>query len=540
MAFNYTPAQLADIMQGSLHGITDVPLQISFLLTDSRRISFPRTAVFFALKSKKNDGHKYIGELIEKGVSCFVVSSLPRNKTLLTRGIFILTENTSEALHVLAAAHRSTFTYPVTGITGSNGKTIVKEWLSMLLAPQLRIVKNPRSYNSQIGVPLSVWNMDEDHQLGIFEAGISRAGEMENLQRIIFPQWGIFTNIGPAHDEGFPDIEIKVFEKLKLFSNSETLVFCSHHTTVAGCISQWAKNHPHVKLTSWGYQNNDDVKILSLQILKDDSHLEIEFNKRVYSFSIPFTDHASLENLMHCLTFIFVHDLYQPELAGRVTKLEHLPMRMEMKQAINNCLLINDSYSSDILSLGIALDFLSSQVSRKQKVVILSDIQQSGLKATDLYRQVAALLKEKGAEILIAIGKEIARHHESFEQLDAMFFDDTRSFLKKFDFGKLHNMGVLLKGAREFEFEHISRKLQLLDHEHCWKLTWMHWCIILIFTDRCWSHQPGLWAWLRHFRMAAGVTKLPVYSSFTGLITWPLLLPMKDTICEMPVSPCPL
>jgi Alr-MurF fusion protein len=463
MAFSYTPAELAHMMQATLQGTVHDDLRISFLLTDSRKVTFARSAVFFALKTKKNDGHQYIGNLIKQGVSCFVVSTLPKKTEWLQQACFLLTDNTLVALQRLAAAHRARFSYPVTGITGSNGKTIVKEWLSQLL--HLRVVKNPRSYNSQTGVPLSVWNMDETHQMGIFEAGISQPGEMENLEAIIRPQTGIFTNIGPAHDEGFPDTRSKLLEKLILFRNSRLLVYNSDQPLADEVIVNWSKQRPLLKLFSWGEKPDSQLQVVSIQAVEQGSLLELNYRDRFYSFKIPFSDRASIENVMHCIALIFAEGLYQPELGIRLMKLTPLALRMEMKQGINNCLIINDAYSSDILSLSIALDFLNTQAKHPKKVLILSDILQSGLKPEELYRQLAALVREKEASFLIAIGKEISSHQHCFTGIDAVFFSDTESFLREFDVSSLNNMGILIKGAREFGFERIGNKLQLKDHQ---------------------------------------------------------------------------
>ncbi len=465
MAITYLPHELAAIMQASVHGAVDENLRISFLLTDSRRITYAQSAVFFALQTPKNDGHKFIGELIEKGVPCFVVSSLPLNPIWLEKAGFILVNNTFTALQQLAAAHRAHFQYPVLGITGSNGKTIVKEWLSQLLSPQLRIVKNPRSYNSQTGVPLSVWNMDASHQLGIFEAGISQKGEMEKLRKILKPQTGIFTNIGPAHDEGFENTRTKVFEKLILFENTDLLIYNSEQHVVDQCIVAWAQNHTQTRIFHWGGKPWDHLKIISIHPLEQGCMLELEFEGQVYHFRLPFADKASLENVMHCIAFIFAQGLYHPELPDRITKLAPLAMRMEMKQAINNCLLINDAYSSDILSLGIALDFLTTQTQQRKRVLILSDILQSGLQPAELYRQVGEMVKEKRVDVMIGIGKEISSHQDAFTGLNASFYRNTLSFLRHYDPNDFQNMGILLKGAREFTFEQISNKLQLKDHQ---------------------------------------------------------------------------
>jgi Alr-MurF fusion protein len=465
MAVSYSAQELALMMQAKITGCHPQELRITVLLTDSRKVTFATSAVFFALKTRKNDGHRFIGELIEKGVRCFVVSSLPRNNQWLQQATFLTVADTLEALQMLVAGHRNHFSCPVLGITGSNGKTIVKEWLTQLLTPELNILKNPRSYNSQTGVPLSVWNLDYSHELAVFEAGISKMGEMQKLTRVIKPDLGIFTNIGPAHDEGFPDTQTKIFEKLTLFHNSSLLIYNSEQSLVGQCIRQWVKLHPRVNLFHWGTNEDDHLRIVNQQHTGNHTRMELVYEQQHHHFVVPFTDKASLENLMHCLAFIFSRNLYNPELPLRVMKLAPLAMRMEMKQAINHCLLINDAYSSDILSLGIALDFLVAQSGHRPKVVIMSDIHQSGMKPVELYTGVAALLKEKEVNILLGVGKELSRHAHLFKELDATFFDNTDALLQNEPFRRFHQMGILLKGARDFSFERISSKLQLKDHQ---------------------------------------------------------------------------
>ena len=464
MALAYTIKELALMMQGSLHGTIADDLLISTLLTDSRRAA-GKNYVFFALKTSKNDGHKYIPELINKGGVCFVVSEIPENRSFLNKSAFILVPDTLEALQNLARKHREKFTFPVLGITGSNGKTIVKEWLSQLLAPDIALVKNPRSYNSQVGVPLSVWLIDHNYRQGIFEAGISRMGEMEHLEKIIQPDAGIFTNIGPAHDEGFPDIRSKIIEKFKLFKNCKLLVFNSDQKLLAETIRQQASQLPNLRLFSWGSAREDDLILLSSRAEKGSTQIRIGYKKLNYTLTLPFNDKASLENIMNCLAFLFATEMFHEAITDRIQHLSSIAMRMEMKQAINHCVLVNDAYSSDFLSLDIALDFLNTQVKNKNKVAILSDIRQSGMAEHELYRKIAGILQQKSIQQLIGIGPDISSHKDLFEGISAHFFPDTQAFLDQFDYTSLNNTGILLKGARKFEFERIGNKLQLKDHQ---------------------------------------------------------------------------
>lgn len=465
VAFSYSLNEIVAVTGGQLLGNPLPRIKITSLLTDSRKLNLGHTTLFFALKTSKNDGHKYIGELIEKGVQCFVVSNPPTQKRWLEHNAFICVENTLDALQQLAAAHRRHFSCPVLGITGSNGKTIVKEWLAQLLSDKLTVVKNPRSYNSQLGVPLSVWQMDDTHQLAIFEAGISRRGEMEKLQRIIDPRWGIFTNIGPAHNEGFEDLESKILEKLKLFSHSQILIYHCDDPFLDQTIRHWSAKHPGTQLFGWGENPAAHLRIVSRHKSATGYTVSVAYKEAISHYTLPFTDEASFENALHCIAFLFSQNLDNGWLHNRLGRLQPLDMRMEMKQAIHNCLLVNDSYSSDILSLGIALDFLASQAQHKTRVLILSDILQSGMTPEKLYTQVAQLLHKNGIQHLIGIGPDISKHRNCFAGSTNYFFADTDAFLSDFDFSFFRDQAILLKGARDFEFERISRKLQLKDHQ---------------------------------------------------------------------------
>ncbi len=465
MSFSYTPQQLAAIMDARLSGKVVEGLSVQTILTDSRKVAFAPSAVFFALKTPRNNGHKYIGDLIEKGVKCFVISEEPEKSVRTEKAAFLKVDDALLALQQLAATHRSCFQYPVTAITGSNGKTIVKEWLSYLLSPFLKIVKNPRSYNSQTGVPISVMGMGSWHELAIFEAGISMPDEMERLAKVLQPDAGIFTNIGPAHDEGFPDTQTKIFEKLRLFENCKSLVYCSDHQLLHQSIQHWAKKHTAVTLITWGTTADATLRVGPWKGMQTWQEVVMQWQGLKYHFRLPFGDRVSWENFNHCMAFILARGLYHPQMESLVTKLEPVAMRMEMKHAINNCILINDAYSSDFLSLDAALDFLNAQARNLKKTVIISDIQQSGLQSVDLYQRLAVLLAEKHIDQVIGIGEEITFHAKYFLKMEPIFFNDTTSFLGQFDYNSLRDRGILLKGARSFGFERISNKLQLKDHQ---------------------------------------------------------------------------
>jgi len=463
MAVSYTIQQIAGFTGGNLYGNFETENEIRFLLTDSRRLVFPKSAVFFALETSKNDGHNYMAGLIEKGVGCFVVSRLPENQEWLKKAAFILTNNTLEALQKLVAAHRQQFSIPVIGITGSNGKTIVKEWLSQLLADRFFVVKNPKSYNSQTGVPLSVWQMDHFHEMGIFEAGISQPGEMEKLEKIIRPEHGIFTNIGPAHDEGFPGRENKIMEKLKLFAGSELLVYRADNELLESCIKSWKESHAGIRLFRWGMAGDTDMQLLRVEKFQNHTQVEVRIQEKIRQFTLPFTDDASVENVLHCIAYM--HCCGFDNLAEKLLRLQPVAMRLQLRQGINNCTLIDDAYNSDVLSLGVALDFLNTQVKQKGKTLILSDILQAGVSASRLYDEVADLVRAKNIQNFIGIGPDVSSRSSDFKGLNALFFQSTEDFLINHDPALFRDQGILLKGARDFGFERISSKLQFKDHQ---------------------------------------------------------------------------
>jgi len=461
----YTLSEICDMAGGQLFGTPLPDLAIRHLLTDSRRLIAPGGSMFVAIVSPKNDGHRYIETLFERGVRCFLVSRLPvGHSQMFEKAAFIKVNDTLAALQQLAAAHRALFSLPVVGITGSNGKTIIKEWLFQLLAEKMPVVRNPRSYNSQMGVPLSVWQIEQEHQLGVFEAGISQPGEMEKLERVIKPQVGIFTNIGPAHDEGFPEREIKIREKLKLFANANTMIYCRDHSELDHYIRKWQALHHNVRLFSWSTKTGADLQVVSLHRSATHTQIRVEYQGKGLEFEIPFADHASVENALHCMAFLCHMGYSNGWIREKMAQLQPVAMRMEMKEGINNCLVINDSYNNDLNSLSIALDFLNTQTRHPQKNLILSDILQTGIPPAALYAEVAGLIKAKGVGRLIGIGQDISEHKLAFD-LPSEFYNTTEDFLAAFSPLHIHNEAILLKGARVFGFERISNLLQQKDHQ---------------------------------------------------------------------------
>lgn len=425
------------------------------LLTDSRKITEAKNALFFVLKGRKN-AHQYIKELYRNGVRSFVYYDINFDISEYPEGNFLYSTDPLKSLQVLARIHRSKFSFPVIGITGSNGKTIVKEWLYQLLAYKFTIVRSPKSYNSQIGVPLSVWKMSNVYDLGIFEAGISLPEEMEKLEAIIRPDIGVFTNIGSSHDEGFSSQEEKIAEKFKLFKNVKKLICNTSFAKYASLSSQ---------LYTWSYDDKTaDLYIKDYHLNDGGTLVDIIYKNNTIQIQVPFKDRASLENAITCILTLFVLGYETDEITNKIAKLHAVKMRLELKSGINNTSIIDDSYNSDLSSLEIALDFLNHQQQHDKKTLILSDIQQSGLDGRNLYENVAKLLKSKGVNRLIGIGEEISKYQNYFNP-DSIFYLDTVSFISGFNPSNFRNETILLKGARKFGFEKISSILSQQVHE---------------------------------------------------------------------------
>ena len=439
-------------------------IEINWLLTDSRSLSFPTESLFFAIRTLRNNGHNYILELYQQNLRYFVVSEIQPEYENLPEAVFLVVKDTLQALQTLAAAHRSSFHIPVIGITGSNGKTVVKEWLYQLLHTDYRITRSPRSYNSQIGVPLSVWAMNENTQLGIFEAGISEMHEMEHLQPIIQPTIGIFTNLGEAHQENFTGLKQKCEEKLQLFKDAEVLIYCSDSKLVEISIAQSGFRG---KLFAWGKSDKAQVQVLKLEKTVSATQALLKYGSAEISISIPFTDAASIENALQCVVVMLYLGVKADEIAKRILLLESVAMRLEVKEGVRDCLIINDSYNSDLNSLSIALDFLNQQATAKNlsKTLILSDILQTGQTPDELYKTVAELVKNKNVQRIIGIGSEIGKQADKFDTINTVFFEHTDDFLKSASIRDFQKEIILLKGSRFFHFEDISEKLELVTHE---------------------------------------------------------------------------
>ncbi|MDA6071673.1 bifunctional UDP-N-acetylmuramoyl-tripeptide:D-alanyl-D-alanine ligase/alanine racemase [Flavobacterium sp. AC] len=437
---------------------------IDHISIDSRSLQNGSETLFIALSGVNNDAHLYIAELIEKGVQNFVVQYIPENA--LGKANFLVVKNTLNALHEFAAYYRNLFHFPIIGLTGSNGKTIVKEWLNFLLSPDFNIIRSPKSYNSQVGVPLSLIAINEKHNLGIFEAGISTVNEMVNLEKIIKPTIGVLTNIGSAHDEGFENQQQKINEKLLLFKESAVIIY-QKNLLVDQCLTLFCTKYPLQErdLFSWSFTDvSADVFILKRENKSDSTNIKYQYKGENFDLEIPFSDSASIENAVSCLVVLLYFKYDSETIQNRVQNLYPVQMRLEVKNGINNCSIIDDSYSSDFESLKIALDFLESQQKKNaSKTIILSDIVQSGFSNKELYSKVAQLITDNNINRVIAIGATISSFADQFS--NCITFQNTAEFIAHIESLNFENETILIKGARSFQFEEIVSLLEEKTHE---------------------------------------------------------------------------
>jgi alanine racemase len=437
---------------------------ITILLTDSRKISNPEETLFFAIQSKTNDGHLYIQDLYIQGVRNFVVSSKRPEWSKLSNANFLVVKDPLMALQKLATYHRQKFQMPVIGITGSNGKTIVKEWLYHLLQSDYNIVRSPRSYNSQTGVPLSVWQLDQSATLGIFEAGISMPDEMEHLESIIHPTIGVFTKLGEAHQENFASLQQKCKEKLELFINSEVIIYNEDNAVLTRCVEDMAMSH---KTFTWSFKNRENPLYIS-SVKTEDNKTTIYYSFLGFetSLEIPFIDGASIENAISSLATLLYLRILPEEIKERMAKLEPVAMRLDVREGKNGCILINDTYNSDFNSIKIALEFQNQRKvdASLKKTLILSDIFQSGLLPKTLYRKVSEIIEENNIDKIIGVGKDISQF-SSFFSMEKQFFVTTEDFIKSQIWKEFKNELILVKGSRSFHFEKIIALLEKRVHE---------------------------------------------------------------------------
>lgn len=460
---HYTIDNITALIGARRFGNTEA--SIDWLLTDSRSLAFPETTLFFAIRTKMGDGHHYIPELYRRGVRNFVVGNVPDNSdTLYPMANFLLVVSPLKALQRLAERHREEYNIPVIGVTGSNGKTVVKEWLYQLLSPSMNVTRSPKSYNSQVGVPLSVCLLNEHSQVGIFEAGISQPGEMQALKDIIQPTIGLMTNIGPAHQENFATIQEKCLEKISLFKDADAVIYCADDDVISECMSASLYTGDTI---AWS-RHNADAPLYVSKVEKEDKGTHIVYHYLGYEndINIPFTDEASVQNCIHCLAVCLYMHISAAEIKQRMAQLEPVAMRLEVIQGVRGCTLINDTYNSDVASLDIALDFMNRrpELDNKPKTLILSDILQTGLDASELYKQVAEMVSHRGIDRLIGVGPEISAAHSLFS-VKKTFFANSEALIESGLLDTISNEVVLIKGSRKFGFEQITAALSLRVHE---------------------------------------------------------------------------
>jgi len=501
---NLYASDIAHITGGKLFGPKDIV--VNEVITDSRQLSNSEGKVFFAISGKNHDGHLFINALYRNGIRVFCVEKLLDEHISYTGAAFIIVKNSVTALQVLAAYIRQSFKSPVIAITGSAGKTIVKEWLSDILGQTTPVIRSPKSYNSQIGVPLSVLKLEEKYKLGIFEAGISLPGEMERLQTVINPEIGVITNIGDAHSENFHDIRSKAIEKLKLFADASMIVYCRDHELLRSLILN-DENLSSKKLIDWSFKDRDaEVFVNKSSATGDKTTLNVVYKGIKSVFVIPFTDRASVENAVTVTAVCLALGTDVEIVSEGLLSLVSVAMRMELKNGINNCQLIEDFYNSDPGSLGMALEYLKSQ-SGRERTLILSDFVQSGRDEEELYGEVALSVKKAGIENFIGIGKALFRNSNLFGS-SAKFYYSTEDFIRSFTGSNFKNETILLKGARIFEFEKIAKLLELQLHQTVLEVSLDAISHNLNEFRRCLNPGTGIMAMVKAFAYGAGPAEI--------------------------------
>lgn len=465
---SYSIVKIAEIIGGNAL-INQPEYLIDTLSIDSRRVIDLSSTLFFAISGPRNDGHDYLNELQQEGLQCFVVQHIPHNFNTESLNIIVV-KDTVQALQDLCAYHRESFNYPVIGITGSNGKTIIKEWLYQILNPKLRVVRNPKSYNSQVGVPLSVWQMDNTHDMGIFEAGISLPGEMPKLEKILKPDIGIFTMLGDAHSENFASFLQKGREKMVLFNNTRLLIgrLGKHETDIL--FREWLEADKDRTLITWSDTDAKADLFLMPETRDNRQQVHAKYQGKTFTYTIPFTDSASFENS----AFVALTALYlgfdADYIIQMLENLHAVEMRLQKIEGINNTVLINDTYNSDINSFEISVDFLTRQDSSRKNTVILTDILQTEKSPKELYSMVNAILKARDIDRFIGIGKEIEAYAETIDIADKTIYHSIETFLSKFDLKNFRNENILLKGARNFGLEQVVQLLEKQTHQTAFEI----------------------------------------------------------------------
>lgn len=459
----YTIEKIATLIGARRIGSAEAT--VSWILTDSRSLCFPESTLFFALSSERNDGHKYIPELYKRGVRNFVVRHIPVNLGEYFDANFLKVTNVLSALQRLAERHRDEFSIPVVGITGSNGKTMVKEWLYQLLSPSMAVTRSPRSYNSQIGVPLSVWLINEYSEVALFEAGISKMDEMQALQDIIQPTIGVLTSLGAPHQENFRSIEEKCMEKIQLFKNSDYIAYNTDDAIISRCMRR--SGYKGIKI-GWSRENTKEaLYIKDVEVKDETTDITYIYRDIENHYTLPFIDEASIECSFACAAVALHLGVTPEQLACRMECLEPIAMRLEVKEGVRDCVLINDTYNSDINSLDIALDFMNRRPNHDGhcRTLILSDIYQSGEPLQSLYTKVSELAKSRGIQKFIGIGSELITNASLINIQEKYFFSDVDEFVKSKILASLNNEVILIKGSRSFGFDYITELLEQKVHE---------------------------------------------------------------------------
>ena len=449
--------EIAEIINGTLH--SGIPVEITEYSIDSRSVVTPEHTLFFALTGNNHNGHDYIRTLYTDGVRAFVISEFREEFNQLTDANFIVVENVLTALQQLAAHHRQHTQAEVIGITGSNGKTVVKEWLYQLLANDHAVYRSPRSYNSQVGVPLSLLGIDPKTEIAIIEAGISQKGEMQHLQQMIQPTIGIFTHLGDAHGENFASREEKLAEKAQLFTSCQWVI------GQTGEALEYIKTRvpSTTSFLLWGEDPKADIHVKTMDIALGHREVQVTFGNKHFILDIPFPDIASYENCMNAVSILLLKQYSPDVITSRVQQLSAIAMRMEIKDGINNCTLVNDYYNSDPSSFQLALNILATQDASKERVVILSDFMDTGKAGDDLYPSIAETLRQANISLFIGIGKHLSEHRHDFAA-NSQFYEDTEHFLRQEERDNFNNQIILIKGARAFQFEYIAGFLQKQSH----------------------------------------------------------------------------
>lgn len=453
MNFKYTLHTLQEICEAEIFTTATSLPNIENISTDSRTITLPIQTLFIALVGPNHNGHTYIKDSFNKGIKTFLISQ-KIEFNIFADATFLVVKDTQIALQKIAQYHRNQFQIPVIGITGSNGKTIVKDWINDLCRDNFNICKSPKSFNSQIGVPLSVLQLNSSHTLGIFEAGISTTNEMDKLEPLVKPTIGIFTTIGSAHDAGFLNLEEKIQEKLKLFTNTAKLIYCEDHKLLNTALKE-TKNK-----ISWSLLNINASYYFEI-IRKDKNSCTFLYKTEV--FKLPFTANSLIEDALHAVCCalelgISIHAL-------KTEELRPLSMRLEMIKGVRNTVIIDDSYSNDYASLEIALNFQAQHKLGLSKTLILSDIEESKENQKILYKKIAQLAKSNEITKIIGIGKEICNQKEEFNAFSNHFYQKMEDFIHHSALNDLKNEIILIKGARKYQFEKIVSQLQDKIHE---------------------------------------------------------------------------